>query len=204
MPSAPSPTPQWAGWALGTAVVLVVGLLACVGFLALRPTSVTVAAPAAVSTPSTVTSVYPVSPAASTPTARYSSSTDTPAISAELLSEGAERDRAQVESLAGSWVPELSAKRPGTAADGITYDATSILSHYNQLSDSHGPVLLLNSSDWPVFREGGYWVVVAARPFSTAAQANAWCSSQGIGADNCFAKRLAHSGDSAANTAPRS
>lgn len=193
-------TPAWMGWTVAVAGLLVVGLLAAVAVLVLRPTTVTVAAPAPVTTTRTV---VPSAPTDDTVSGYRSGSTDTEATSAALLAEGVEADRASVESLVGSWVPQLSSKRLGTVADGITYDSTAILGHYNELSDRYGPVRLVDSGDWPVFRESDYWVVVAAQPFRTAAQANAWCSAQGLGADDCFAKRLAHSGTSADNTGAR-
>jgi hypothetical protein len=193
-------TPAWMGWTVAVAGLLVVGLLAAVAVLVLRPTTVTVAAPAPITTTRTV---VPSAPADDTVSGYRAGSTDTDATSAALLAEGVAADRASVESLVGSWVPQLSSKRLGTVADGITYDSTAILGHYNELSDRYGPVRLVDSGDWPVFRESDYWVVVAAQPFSTAARANAWCSAQGLGADDCFAKRLAHSGTSAANTETR-
>lgn len=194
--------PAWMGWTVAVAGLLVAGLLVAVGVLVLRPPTVTVAAPVPLTTTRTVTPAPTV--AAGGPVSDDRGSADTEATSAALLSEAVDADRGQVEALVGTWVPQLSSKRVGTVADGITYDSTSILGLYNELSGRHGPVLLLGSSDWPVFREGGYWVVVAAQPFATAEQANAWCSAQGLGADDCFAKRLAHSGSSANNTAPRS
>ncbi|GAA4809442.1 hypothetical protein GCM10023200_54050 [Actinomycetospora chlora] len=200
----PAPThsagaPAWMGWTVAVAGLLVAGLLVAVGVLVLRPPSVTVAAPAPVTTTRTVTPA----PSAGDSVSGYRSATDSEPTSAALLSEGVDADRWQVEALVGSWVPQLSSKRVGTVADGITYDSTAILAHRNQLADRYGPVLLLDSSDWPVFRESGYTVVVAAHPFATAAQANAWCSAQGLGADDCFAKRLAHIGSSADNTVMR-
>ncbi|WP_285653699.1 hypothetical protein [Actinomycetospora sp. NBRC 106375] len=201
-PAHRSGTPTWMGWTVAVAGLLVAGLLVAVGVLVLRPTTVTVAAPAPVSTTTTRT-VVPTVTGGPGDLSGYRSSTDTEATSTSLLSEATDANRGQVEALVGSWVPQLSSKRVGTVADGITYDSTDILSHYNQLSDRYGPVLLLDSTDWPVFREGGYWVVVAAQPFATADQANAWCSAQGLSADDCFAKRLAHTGSSADNTEPR-
>jgi hypothetical protein len=108
-----------------------------------------------------------------------------------------------VDSVTDSWVPQLSSKRPGTVAGGVTYDADAILTHYQVLAATYPGAALLWSGDWPVFKGHDYWVVIVAQPFATAAQANAWCDAQGFGADDCLAKKLSHSGGPQGTTVPR-
>lgn len=119
------------------------------------------------------------------------------------LRQAAEADRADVEATAGSWVPQLASKRPGTVDGGRRYGADDVLAEYRALRAQHPQARLLWSGDWPVFSVGDYWVTVLAEPTSSAAGANAWCDEQGISADHCFAKRLSHSGSSRGSTVPR-
>lgn len=99
-------------------------------------------------------------------------------------------DRPQVQSgLAEAWTAQLSSKRPGLVVDGRTYGYTEILNDHLALRSAHGARLVW-SGDWSSFGAGDFYVTLAPVPFSTAAEANAWCDLQAIDADNCFAKRL--------------
>lgn len=84
---------------------------------------------------------------------------------------------------------QLSSKQWGLVADGITYRYTDILNDHLALRSTHDARLVW-SGDWTSFREGDFYVTVATVPFSTPAEANSWCDSQGIDPENCFAKRL--------------
>jgi hypothetical protein len=190
-------------WIVASASIVVVAVLAAVAVLTLRPalvmgTSVTRPIAAAAPTPAAPSPIAPLTPAPATftPAPVTTSATD-------LLAEQVDRDRATVESITGQWVPQLSSKRPGTVANGITYDADTILSHYQGLAAAYPGAALLWSGDWPVFDHGDYWVVIVAQPFSTAAQANAWCDTQGFAADDCLAKKLTHTGGPQGTTVPR-
>lgn len=119
------------------------------------------------------------------------------------LQDQADRDRSRVESVTGWWVPQLSSQRPGTVDGGIRYADTAILGHYRGLAAQYPGTALLWSGDRPVYKNGDYWVVVVAQPFSTAAQTNAWCDRQGFGADFCLAKSLSHTRGPAGTTVDR-
>jgi hypothetical protein len=88
----------------------------------------------------------------------------------------------------------LSAKKPGTLANGVTYDNQSIWSDYQQQVSAHPGALLLRSDDFSTFTYGGFWVIVMPTTYTAATQANAWCDGQGIDPDDCYAKRLSHTG----------
>jgi hypothetical protein len=177
-------------WLVALSAVLVMVLSAAVTLLTLRPDAVfgapDVVAPAAAAAPA----AQPFLPARATTHAD------------ELRSE-VDRDRDRVESVTGYWVPQLSSKRDGTVDGGIRYDDATILDHYRGLAAQYPGAALLYSGDWPVFKGDDYWVVVVAQPFSSAAQANAWCDDQGFGADDCLAKSLSHSGGPAGTTVNR-
>jgi hypothetical protein len=122
---------------------------------------------------------------------------------ATLLAERAVADWPVAEDLVGTWVPQLSSKQEGTVDDNIVYDDPAILAHFNRLSQRFSDLLLVSSSDYPSFTKGGYWVVLVNRPFDTATAANSWCDSQGLDANDCFAKRLSYSGTPRDNTVNR-
>lgn len=119
------------------------------------------------------------------------------------LDQQVSTDHTAVEQLVGSWVPQLSAKKVGLVADGITYDYESILSDYQNEVAQYPGALLLKSGDYSSFKFPGFYVTVAPQSFGSAAAANQWCDSQNIDADDCFAKRLMHTGGYQGNTVGR-
>jgi hypothetical protein len=101
-------------------------------------------------------------------------------------------DRQAVESLVGWWVPQLSSKRPGLEADGITYDHREILRDFRRTQTSHPDALLLYSGDYTSFKYGDFWITVVPYPYDNGASANSWCDSESIPADGCYAKLISH------------
>ena len=86
-------------------------------------------------------------------------------------------------------MPQLSSKQLDFVVDGVSFGYADILGDHLSLRSAYDARLVW-SSDWSSFREKDFYVTVAAVPFSTPEEANAWCDSQAIDADNCFAKRL--------------
>lgn len=128
-----------------------------------------------------------------TATATRAPATRTVEDAQSALTDLAATDRAAVEaSLVNVWQPQLSSKRPGLVAEGITWTASDILREHRQLRQRFPNARLLWSGDWPVFSAPTWWVTVAGVPFQTGEQANAWCASQGFDRDHCFAKLLSH------------
>lgn len=155
----------------------------------------------------------PSNPAA--PPSRPQAATSTSQVTTPLLSvdpQDAARDeltqqisldRPQVQGeLAEKWVPQLSSKRPGLVVDGITYNYTDIVHDHYSLRPTYRARLVW-SGDWSSFREGNFYVTVAAAPFSTPEEANAWCDRQAIDSANCFAKRLSTSSGPDGSTVSR-
>jgi eukaryotic-like serine/threonine-protein kinase len=119
------------------------------------------------------------------------------------LQQFANGDRDYVrDQLAERWVPQLSSKRVGIydAEDGITYDNASILQEHLRLR-SRFDAKLLWSGDWANFDGSNFWVTVANVTFNDSASALAWCQSQGLDADHCYAGVISttHSGRTAHN-----
>ena len=115
----------------------------------------------------------------------------------------ADSDSATVESFVGSWVPQLSSKRPGLVADGQTWDDAAILTDQRSLRTMHPDARLLWTGDFANYRGRNFWATVIGEPAPTAAAANAWCDGQGLDADHCYAVRLTHTGGPDGNAAMR-
>ncbi|MCA1702028.1 MAG: hypothetical protein LC808_01645 [Actinobacteria bacterium] len=119
------------------------------------------------------------------------------------LQQQVDNDRQQVEALVGYWVPQLSSKTVGLPADGIIYGYGEILDHFHSVQARYPQALLLSSDDYTSFKMNNYWVIVIPTPYSSGADANSWCDTQGIDSDNCFAKLLTHSGSYEGTTVSR-
>lgn len=119
------------------------------------------------------------------------------------LQQQAATDRAQVETLADKWVPQLSSKDYGLVADGRTYDYRAIWADFTTTRQSYPSALLLWSGDFTSYTKGDFWVTVANTPFSTGAAANEWCVAEHLDADHCFAKLISHSHAPKGSTLPR-
>jgi hypothetical protein len=110
---------------------------------------------------------------------------------ASQLSATADSDRSWVAAqLGGKWAPQLSSKRPGLVAEGITWTNAAILAEYQQLRQRYPGARLLRSGDWSTFSASDFWVTVAGVSFSDSAGALAWCIGQGFDRDHCFAKLI--------------
>jgi hypothetical protein len=101
-------------------------------------------------------------------------------------------DHPAVESLVGQWVPQLSTKTYGMVVDGVTYDYLEIWQDFESISQAHPGALLLWSSDYSTFQLGSYYVTIVPSSYSSGSQAAAWCTGNGLGADDCYAKLLSH------------
>lgn len=106
------------------------------------------------------------------------------------LEQRRDTDRAVVESLVGTWVPQVSAKRPGMVADGITYTLPDIIALHQQLSEKFGAVLLF-SGEYN-YQSNDLWVSIVPQGFADPDQALAFCTANSIDRDNCFAKFITH------------
>lgn len=109
-----------------------------------------------------------------------------------------------VSSVSGYWVPQVSSKRLGLYAEGMTWGSPAIVQEFFSLRQQFPQALLLFSDDWSVFDAGGgWWVTIVGIPFTTAEEANAWCDSQGLDGEHCFAKYIDTNGSSEGTTRNR-
>lgn len=111
-----------------------------------------------------------------------------------LLESQVAKDRPNVEAFVGYWVPQLSSKRPGLVANGITFDHRAIWADFTTSQAQHPGVLLVWSGDYSSFKLANFWVTVAPQYFDSGEAANDWCVGAGIGRDDCYAKRIMHTG----------
>lgn len=93
-------------------------------------------------------------------------------------------------SLEGQWVPQLSSKRVGMEAEGIIWDEAAILADHERLKEQYPEVLLVWSGEFQTFSQDDFWVTIVGFGYADAEDALMWCSSNGLGADHCYAKRL--------------
>ena len=156
------------------------------------------------------TAGVPSASGSSNPSSASASTTSQDSASEESAAESSlkwqvDHDRPSVtKDLTGKWVAQLSSKKPGMTADGMTWDNRTTLQEFLKLRQKYPSAKLLYSENWPVFDAGGeYWVTIAGTPYSTAAEANAWCDAQGFDAEHCFAKYIDTKGPSEGTTVNR-
>ncbi len=106
------------------------------------------------------------------------------------LREVVDADRAVVGGLQQWWLPQLSSKRSGLVAEGVTWTNADILRDHFALRQRFSQARLVWSGDWTTFSSPDWWVTVVALPMTTPQQANGWCDQQGFDADHCFAKMV--------------
>lgn len=95
-----------------------------------------------------------------------------------------------LSQLGEKWVPQISSKRLGLVAEGITWNNTEMLREHLELRLRYPNVKLLWSGEWSVFSSKDFWVTVAGVAHSDPADANRWCDSNSLSADHCFAKLI--------------
>lgn len=113
------------------------------------------------------------------------------------------QDRPAAEALVGSWVSQVSSKRPGLVSGGITYDYQAIWQDFAALKARYPTALLIWSGDYTSYTYRDFWITVVPTPYPDGASANSWCDGQGFAPADCYAKRLVHGGAPAANTVLR-
>ena len=115
-----------------------------------------------------------------------------PADPTDALEQIRAQDAPVVEALADSWVAQLSTRPAGTqSADRTAIDA-AILAGHDALRKQHPGAVLLRSTDWNY--DGRFWITVMNERFPTAEEANTWCDTNRFAPQDCFAKKLSHTG----------
>ncbi|BBY95615.1 protein kinase [Mycobacterium gallinarum] len=98
-------------------------------------------------------------------------------------------DRPSVAAvLADHWIPQISSKRVGLVAKGITWDNQAILDEHLRLRNIYPDVKLLWSGDWSTYDGPNFWVTVVGLWSDDWRDVIGWCIDQGFDRDNCIAK----------------
>ena len=108
-----------------------------------------------------------------------------------------------MNSMRGKWTPQLSTKQVGVLADGQTWTNRSILAEFLRTRQANPKAVIVSTSEWPMFDEGGWWVTLSGELYATADEANVWCDTQGYDRDHCLAKRMESSGSPQGTTKSR-
>ena len=108
-----------------------------------------------------------------------------------------------MNSLRGKWTPQLSSKQVDLVADGQTWTNRSILAEFLKTRQANPKAVIIDTSQWPVYDVGGWWVTLSGELYDDADQANAWCDAQGYDSDHCLAKRIESNGTSQGTTKTR-
>jgi hypothetical protein len=91
------------------------------------------------------------------------------------------------------WVPQISSKKPDvTLPNGTVWSAQSILEDHRSWRQRFPRVRLLWSGDYSTFEQTDFWVTIVAVPFDTAESALAWCTTQALPHEDCYAKLISH------------
>ncbi|MCV7220810.1 serine/threonine protein kinase [Mycolicibacterium elephantis] len=98
-------------------------------------------------------------------------------------------DRPSVSAmLADRWIPQISSKRVGLVANGITWDNEAILNEHLRLRSMYPDVKLLWSGDWSTYDGRNFWVTVVGLWSDNPYDVLGWCVDEGFDRDNCIAK----------------
>ncbi|WP_280441841.1 hypothetical protein [Nocardia brasiliensis] len=88
------------------------------------------------------------------------------------------------------WVPQVSSKRYGLVAEGITWRHAEILREHEELRARYPMARLLWSGAWSTFSYPDFWITVIGIGFPTAGGAISWCAGHGFDRDHCYAKLI--------------
>lgn len=117
-----------------------------------------------------------------------------PAIAAsEQLSAFVAQDRPTADTLVDSWVVQLSAKRVGLKADGITYTPVEILADHSTLRTTYGAIIVdggafqFTSGGAPMT---GWFLTIVPQANASKDLALQWCNDRGLNANNCLARQF--------------
>jgi hypothetical protein len=119
---------------------------------------------------------------------------DVEAASVTGLNAIADADHQPVDSqLKDKWVPQLSTKWRGQQWQGVTYNDPDILNDHVRLRLSFNNVRLVGSGEWTTLRDSAHpdaWITLEGSAFPDAIGANAWCDTNNLGPNDCYARLL--------------
>ena len=103
------------------------------------------------------------------------------------------QDRPTADTLVGSWVVQLSAKKVGLQADGITYGPVEILADHSTLRSTYGAILV-DAGAFQFTAGGnpmtGWFLTMVPQQYASKAEALVFCSDHGLGPNLCLARQF--------------
>jgi len=103
------------------------------------------------------------------------------------------QDRSTADTLVGSWIPQLSAKRVGLETDGIVYGPVEIVADHTPLRTTYGAILVdggafqFTSGGSPMT---GWFLTIVPEKFNSKQEALQWCTDHGLGGNVCLAREF--------------
>ena len=135
------------------------------------------------------TSESPTATRTWTPTRTAAPPPDMEQVALRRLQKIADGDRYDVSAyLADRWIPQISSKRVGLVAKGITWNNQAILDEHLRLRSTYPDVKLLWSGDWSTYDGRDFWVTVVGLDSNDPDDVLDWCIREGFDRDNCIAK----------------
>jgi hypothetical protein len=136
------------------------------------------------------------------PTTSTTTTTATSTVAVDPESDSLNRLRAiatddrfyAMSSLDNRWIAQISSKRAGLRAEGITWNYVQILREHLQLRQQYPGARLLWSGDWSSFSAPDFWVTVVGPGFEEKSGAQAWCTVHSLDQAHCFANLVSVSG----------
>ena len=103
------------------------------------------------------------------------------------------QDRPTADTLVGTWVVQLSAKRVGLEADGIVYGPVEILADHATLRSTYGAILV--DAGAFQFQSGGspmtgWFLTIVPHSYASKDEAIVFCSDHGLGSNLCLARQF--------------
>ncbi|CAG7618492.1 hypothetical protein SIM91_18740 [Rhodococcus opacus] len=112
----------------------------------------------------------------------------------EGLKAQADADAALVSSaIADRWIPQISSKRVGLVADGITWTNADILREHMQLRKQFPLAVLTWSGNWSTYSSPDFWVTSVGLAFPDSTSALDWCVANEFDRDHCYAHIISNS-----------
>ncbi|MDV6244774.1 hypothetical protein [Rhodococcus opacus] len=112
----------------------------------------------------------------------------------EGLKAQADADAALVSSaVADRWIPQISSKRVGLVADGLTWTNADILREHMQLRTRFSQAVLTWSGSWSTYSSPDFWVTSVGVAFPDSRSALDWCVANEFDRDHCYAHIISNS-----------
>lgn len=182
----------WAVAAAAVAAVVVVAVVVLTGGKDDNGTAAGTSTTAQSASDETVNSVSDTNPDNGLGTG--TTTTDPEAAALAGLANYVADDFSTASQLVGTFVAQVSAKYVGLVNGDKTFTAADVLADHLQYRDRYGAILVDGGAfdfQFGDARMEGWYLSLVPLPYRTEAEANQWCTDQGLTSEWCFARRFA-------------